>query len=82
MLTTALTSKGQITIPKAVRESLQLSPGDKISFVISDDGEAVIRPLSKSASEMFGTLALKEDKKVSIEDMDEKVKQAFKDKKI
>jgi len=82
MLTTALTSKGQITIPKAVRESLQLSPGDKISFVISDDGEAVIRPLSKSVSELFGTLALKEAKKVSIEDMDDKVKQAFKDKKI
>ena len=37
MAKTRLTSKGQVTIPKAVRERLGLRPGDEIEFV-EDDG--------------------------------------------
>ena len=37
MAKTRLTSKGQVTIPKAVREPLGLRPGDEIEFV-EDDG--------------------------------------------
>lgn len=32
--TTKLTSKGQATIPKSVREIIGVAPGDKISFVV------------------------------------------------
>lgn len=82
MLTSAITSKGQVTIPKAIRDLLHLSPGDKISFIISDDGDTIIRPLSKSVSEVFGILSFKTDKKVSIEEMDEKLVQGFRDGKL
>ncbi|HRD47297.1 MAG TPA: type II toxin-antitoxin system PrlF family antitoxin [Caulobacter sp.] len=38
----ALTSKGQVTIPKGVRESLGVGPGERIEFRINDRGEVVI----------------------------------------
>jgi AbrB family looped-hinge helix DNA binding protein len=38
MSTSTLTSKGQTTIPKDVRKRLNLHPGDRLEFVIDDDG--------------------------------------------
>lgn len=40
----AITSKGQATIPKAIREHLHLKPGDRVRFFIHPDGYAVILP--------------------------------------
>lgn len=46
--TSTVTSKGQITIPKAIREALRLKPGDEVLFVPHHDGrvEMVARNLS------------------------------------
>jgi len=41
---TTLTSKGQATIPKHIREALGLKPGDKLTFDVNDAGELVLRP--------------------------------------
>ena len=40
----ALTSKGQITIPKTIREHLKVKPGDRIKFFIHPDGRVVLLP--------------------------------------
>jgi antitoxin PrlF len=40
----AITSKGQITIPKTIRDQLNLAPGDKVKFFIQPDGNLVILP--------------------------------------
>jgi AbrB family looped-hinge helix DNA binding protein len=40
---TTLTSKGQVTIPKHIRDSLSLEPGCKIVFDVNKDGELVLR---------------------------------------
>ncbi len=40
----ALTSKGQTTIPKAVREYLHLTPGDRVKFFFHPDGSVVLLP--------------------------------------
>ena len=40
----ALTSKGQATIPKAIREHLQLKPGDRVKFFVHPDGTVVLLP--------------------------------------
>lgn len=37
-----ITSKGQITIPKAIRERLNLSEGDKLAFIEDENGKIVI----------------------------------------
>jgi antitoxin PrlF len=41
---TTLTSKGQITIPKHIREALSLQPGSKLTFDVNVAGELVLRP--------------------------------------
>jgi AbrB family looped-hinge helix DNA binding protein len=55
MVTATLTSKGQITIPKHVRDSLRLQTGDRIEFLVRES-EAVMRPVTKSVDEVFGRL--------------------------
>ena len=40
---TSLTVKGQVTIPKRVREALGLEPGDGVEFSLSGTGEVVVR---------------------------------------
>ncbi|OAT82972.1 transcriptional regulator [Desulfotomaculum copahuensis] len=47
-----VTSKGQVTIPKAVRERLSLSEGDKVAF-IEKDGNIVIAKSSIAALRKF-----------------------------
>ena len=43
-MSTTLTSKSQVTIPKAVREHLGIGPGSKVDFRRADDGSVVIQP--------------------------------------
>ncbi len=40
----ALSVKGQATIPKAIRDHLHLEPGDRIKFFLHPDGSVVILP--------------------------------------
>ena len=39
----AITSKGQVTIPKTIRELLGVGPGSKVDFVMDADGDIVLR---------------------------------------
>jgi antitoxin PrlF len=41
---TALTSKGQVTIPKHIRDALQLLPGTAVEFSVNAAGEVVLHP--------------------------------------
>ena len=75
MAQATLTSKGQITIPKDVRDSLQLQVGDKVEFTITTDNEALMKPVTKRVDEVFGKLHKPGRKPVSIEKMDAKIKQ-------
>ena len=56
MITATITSKGQVTIPKTVRESLRLHSGDKIAFIMHGLTEAVLKPVTKTADQVFGRL--------------------------
>ena len=40
----AITSKGQATIPRAVRDHLGLAPGDRVKFFLHPDGTVVLLP--------------------------------------
>jgi AbrB family looped-hinge helix DNA binding protein len=40
----AITVKGQATIPKAIREHLRLKPGDRVKFFVHPDGTVVLLP--------------------------------------
>lgn len=70
-LTSTVTQKGQVTIPKDVRDSLHLVTGDKVEFVRNERGEVVIKPLTRKVSEVAGILSkYKKAQPVSIEEMD------------
>ncbi len=56
MVTATITSKGQITIPKAVRDSLHLHSGDKVAFILRDGGETLFKPVTKSVDQVFGAM--------------------------
>lgn len=43
-IATILTSKGQVTIPKRIRDALHLRPGAAVAFAINAAGEVVLRP--------------------------------------
>ena len=69
MTIATLTSKGQTTIPKQVREHLKLSPGDKLDFVIEAEGRVVIRPAKLDVRALKGMLKRRDGKVLSIEEM-------------
>ncbi|NND64537.1 MAG: AbrB/MazE/SpoVT family DNA-binding domain-containing protein [Gammaproteobacteria bacterium] len=48
-----LTSKGQITIPKKVRDRLNLRAGDRVNFAVHDD-EVIMTPATKDITELSG----------------------------
>lgn len=41
-MATTLTSKGQVTIPKQIRDALDLAPGSSVEFAVNRDGEVTI----------------------------------------
>jgi AbrB family looped-hinge helix DNA binding protein len=45
-IVSTITSKGQITVPAEVRRRLGLTAGDKMAFVMEDDGTVRVRPLA------------------------------------
>jgi len=70
MALATLTSKGQVTIPKAIRDSLHLHAGDKVEFVITETKDALLRPVTKKVDDVFGRLHKPGRKPISIEKMD------------
>lgn len=70
-----MTGKGQVTIPKEVREKLRLRSGQQLRFTIEDGDRAVITPVYRRLSELVGILP--KPKRIStLEEMDKAVAQA------
>jgi antitoxin PrlF len=79
MARSTLTSKGQTTIPKEIRDFLNIHPGDPIDFIISKEG-VLMRPASIDISELKGILP-KPKKPVTLEAMDRKIRERAKGSK-
>ncbi len=62
-----LTSKGQTTIPKPIRDSLGMKTGDRMSFTLMPDGVVIMRVKNKRVSELAGLLHKKGRKPLPIE---------------
>ena len=74
MPSTTVTTKGQVTIPKAVRDELGLKEGDRVAFRVLEDGTVIVEPETIDLSELRGVLKPKK-KGVSLADMDEAIKE-------
>lgn len=55
MVGSKLTSRGQTTIPKSIRERLQLEPGDRVLF-LERDGEIVLQPVKQTLRDLRGSV--------------------------
>ena len=64
-----MTSKGQVTFPKAIREQLHLEAGDKLEFTITNEGQLLIIPRTASVNKLKGILP-RPKAPVSLEDME------------
>jgi len=64
-----LTSKGQTTVPKAIRESLRLKPGDRITFTLMPDGTVLMRVKNKSVMSLGGSLRRRGRKALPVEEL-------------
>ena len=80
MALATITTKGQLTIPKTIRESLQLHSGDKVEIIVTDTKEAIMRPISKKVDDLFRKLHKPGRKSVTLEEMDEAVARKMKEK--
>jgi AbrB family looped-hinge helix DNA binding protein len=73
MPSTTLTSKGQVTIPKAVRDELGLKEGDRIAFRVLEDGTVIVEPETVELLELKGILKPKRTG-ISVADMDQAIR--------
>ena len=69
MSSATLTSKGQTTIPKDIRDALGLKPKDRIHYTLMPDGTVIMRAKTRSILELQGLLHDPERKTVTIEEM-------------
>jgi antitoxin PrlF len=75
MATATLTSKGQLTLPVAIRQALDVGPGDRIEFIQVAPGRFEIVAAVYGPEDIIGMVS-KPDKPVSIEAMNEAIAQA------
>ena len=68
-----ITSKGQITVPKAVRDALAVYPGDRIRFVIHDDATVTVEAETVDLTSLRG-MVRPGGRHVTIDQMDEAIK--------
>ena len=76
MPTATLTSKGQLTLPKTIRDRLRLHTGDAVDFVLADDGAIHVRAGTVDVRELRGLLRKPGRKAVSLDEMDAAIRKA------
>ncbi|AGA88910.1 looped-hinge helix DNA binding domain, AbrB family [Thioflavicoccus mobilis 8321] len=75
MTTSTLTTKGQITIPKHIRERLMLHAGDKLDFTLTETGDILLKPVTRRVDEVFGRLGRPGQPALTPADMDAAIQQ-------
>lgn len=65
-----VTDKGQVTVPKEVRDRTGIAPGSRLDFEVMEDGSLRVRVLARNADALFGLLQRPGGKRLDIEAMD------------
>jgi antitoxin PrlF len=74
-----VTSQGQITIPKEVRDRLGVRPGGRLRFTLGPDGRIEVAPADLSVRRLFGILG-KPPRSATLEEMDHGIRKAVVEK--
>jgi AbrB family looped-hinge helix DNA binding protein len=75
-----LTSKGQITLPKEIRDRLGLDAGSMLDFQLLEDNTITARPVKPDARRIRGLLKSPHATPLTAEQMDEAVSKHLRDK--
>jgi AbrB family looped-hinge helix DNA binding protein len=70
MASATITTKGQVTIPKEIRDYLNLDTGSKVDFVIDENGIVKLIPLNVPIESLSGILHRKGMKSATLEEME------------
>lgn len=73
MPTSTITSKGQLTVPQIVRQTLGVEPGDRVDFIADDKGGYRVVALRKDARALRGRFAGRVTRPVSVQEMTDAV---------
>ena len=76
MPSATMDSRGQLVIPKDVREHLGLRPGNRLDFIVQDNGDILLRPVVSDVRRLAGILHRPGRKAVSIEKMNRAIADA------
>lgn len=71
-----VTDKGQLTVPKSIRDQFGIEPGSKLDFEPQADGTLRVRVLARGAASLYGLLHKPRMKSRSIDEMDEGIGEA------
>jgi AbrB family looped-hinge helix DNA binding protein len=69
-----LSSKGQITLPKKIREQLKLQPGERMEFLVEPDGRVTVWPVTSDVTILKGLIPIPKQP-VTLEAMRTAIKQ-------
>jgi len=75
MPASTLTSNGQLTVPKAIRDQLGLHEGDRVEFRVMGDGQVVVEAATVDLRDLRGVLK-RRGRRVTVEEMEEAVRKA------
>jgi antitoxin PrlF len=68
-----ITAKGQTTVPKEIRDRLKLKPGDRIEYVVTEDGQVMLKARNKRMADFAGILGKPPGGPLTIEEMDDAI---------
>ena len=74
-----ITSKGQVTIPKGVRERLHWKSGDRLDFTVDSSGRVIVELATGDIRELRGLLHQPGQKPVSVDEMNEAIRRGVAD---
>jgi AbrB family looped-hinge helix DNA binding protein len=75
MPSSRLSTKGQVVIPREIREFLGVRTGDRIDFLVGEDGTITLRPALLDVRDLRGLLRREEAEPVSVEAMNEAIRE-------
>ena len=68
-----VTSKGQITIPKEIRDRLRLQAGSRVEFQLNRQGQVIMRARNRDFHSLKGIVRSRRKTAVSVEEMNEAI---------
>jgi AbrB family looped-hinge helix DNA binding protein len=77
MPTGTVTTKGQITIPKEVRDRLRLTAGSRVNFVFGRKGNVTLKPVKTDIRLLKGMIKSPLNRPVAVEEMNEAIGRGY-----